>query len=102
MPLSEHEERILAEIERKLAEDDPRFVARTQARARRGWSRAFRLRLAAVLAVLGVVSVLSLTFSIVFGALGMILLLAAILLTVQAVKESEQRARSVVPPDERA
>jgi hypothetical protein len=102
MPLSEHEERILAEIERKLAEDDPRFVARAQARARRGWSRTFRLRLAAVLAVLGVVSVLSLTFSIVFGALGMAMLLAALVLTVQTVKQSEQRARSVVPPDERS
>ncbi len=95
MPLSEHEERILAEIERQLAEDDPRFVAR--ARRRRGWSPKFRRRLAFVLALLGIVGVVSLTFSIVFGAIGMILLLSAIVLaatsTVDPVRAQESSRR---------
>lgn len=100
MPLSEHEERILAEIERQLAADDPRFVART--RRRSGWSRSVRVRIAMALAVLGVVSLLSLTFNIIFGALGMVLLLAAILLGVTAVTGKGETSQASVPPDERA
>ncbi|MEX2486255.1 MAG: DUF3040 domain-containing protein [Nitriliruptoraceae bacterium] len=86
MPLSEHEERILAEIERQLADDDPRFFAR--ARRRQGMSRRTRRQLAGVLAVLGVIGVVSLTFSIVFGAIGMVLLLAAVVLAATAASES--------------
>ncbi len=99
MPLSEHEERILAEIERQLADEDPRFVART--RSRRRWSPAFRIRLAAVLAFLGVVGVLSLTFSVVAAAAGMTLLLAAVVLAVTVITGSDEQSPTRVPPDER-
>lgn len=88
MPLSDNEERILAEIERQLAEDDPRFVART--RLRRGWSRKARIRLAIVAGIIGLGCVLSLTFSIVFGAFGMVLLLGAVLLGVTAANEEPE------------
>lgn len=99
MPLSEHEERILAEIERQLADEDPRFVAR--ARSRQRWSPVFRLKLAAVLAFLGVVGVLSLTFSIVAAAAGMTLLLAAVILAVTVLTGSDEQRTTNVPPDER-
>lgn len=101
MPLSEHEERILAEIERQLAEEDPRFVARAR-RARRGWSRVARLRLAIALGILGLISLLGLTFSFALGAAGMALLLVSILLGVTALREKEETAQQRVPPDEQA
>jgi hypothetical protein len=79
MGLSEHERRAFAAIERQLAEDDPRFVAGARRRLPT-WSPQVRLRIAIVLGVLGVVGVLSLTFDIVFAALGMVALLGALLL----------------------
>jgi len=100
MPLSEHEERILAEIERQLAAEDPRFVARAR-RTRSGPSRTLRLRLAVAMAVLGLLSLIGLTFSIAFGAVGMVLLLGAILLGATALRERpELPQHAPVPPDE--
>jgi anti-sigma-K factor RskA len=98
MPLSEHEERILKEIERQLAAEDPRFVARN--RRRGNWSRSTRVRLAVALAVLGVISLLALTFNIAFGVAGMLMLLGSILLAATAVSEKVERQEAVVPPDE--
>jgi hypothetical protein len=68
MPLSEHEERILAEIERQLAAEDPRFVARAR-RTPRNLSRTTRMRLAIALGILGALSLFGLVFNIAFGAL---------------------------------
>ena len=99
MPLSEHEERILAEIERQLAAEDPRFVAR--ARRGRSWSRTLRLRLAIALAVLGIVSVVGLVVHIAFGALGMVLLFAAIVLGATTLNERSDRGQVGVPPNDR-
>ncbi|MFA9445457.1 DUF3040 domain-containing protein [Egicoccus sp. AB-alg6-2] len=100
MPLSEHEERILAEIERQLAAEDPRFVARAR-RRRTGPSRTLRLRLAVAMAVVGVLSLIGLTFNIAFGAVGMALLLGAILLGATAIRERpETPTPAPVPPDE--
>lgn len=85
MPLSEHEERILAEIERRLSEEDPRFVQR----ARRVSGReqvAVRLRLAIVGFVLGVLSLLSITFWFPLGLVGFALMFGSVLLAVSAVK----------------
>lgn len=100
MPLSEHEERILAEIERQLAAEDPRFVAR--ARRRGGLSRSSRMRLAIGLALLGIIGVIALVVDIVFAAIGLALLLAAILVGASALTErNERRPQAPVPPDER-
>ncbi len=96
MALSEHEQRMFAEIERQLVEDDPRFVARTRRRLR-AWSPEVRLRAAIVLAVIGVVSVFSLTFDILFGVLGMALLLAAILLGAGAANDRSRQQQG--PPE---
>jgi hypothetical protein len=102
MPLSEHEERILAEIERQLAAEDPRFVARARRKRPSMGSRTLRLRLAVLLAVVGVVTLLGLTFNIGFGIAGMTLLLGAILLAATALREPQQpsEAPSPAPSDD--
>ena len=106
MPLSEHEEQILAEIERQLAEDDPRFVARARRRRVGRLSRIVRIRLAAVLGVIGLVAVLSVGFvegdvSILVGGVGMVLVFIAILLGLGSLATKQPREQAVVPPDER-
>lgn len=102
MPLSEHEERILAEIERQLAAEDPRFVARTRKSRRVGRpSRTLRLRIAVTLAVIGFLSLLGLVEHIVFGAIGMVLLLSGIVLGATALRERTEGSHAHVPPDER-
>lgn len=103
MPLSEHEESILAEIERQLADEDPRFVARARKRrARTAWSRQARLRAAVALGALGVICVALLVVSIVLGALGMVMIFGAIVLAVVTNREGPVRVQQSVPPDERA
>lgn len=94
MPLSEHEERILAEIERQLASEDPRFRSADRRRLLplQAWSRSARIRLAAVLGVLGVAGVLSLRWVLGLAAVGMVLLFGAIVLAASAMREP------VVPP----
>lgn len=103
MPLSEHEERILAEIERQLAAEDPRFVARARKRKHRGRSsRTLRLRLGVTLAVIGFLSLLGLVSHIAFGAVGMLLLLTGIVLGATALREGSEEPHAHVPPDERS
>jgi protein-S-isoprenylcysteine O-methyltransferase Ste14 len=100
MPLSEHEERILAEIERQLAAEDPRFVARAR-RSPRSLGRTTRLRLAIALAVIGAICAAGLVFSIVFGAIGISLIFVAILLGASAVRQrGEAPQQASVPPDD--
>lgn len=85
MPLSEHEERVLAEMERRLVADDPRFVARTE-RAVQRVDRAGhpltnttrRIRRSGAGIVVGLLCLLGLTFHIAFGVVGFALLLASI------------------------
>jgi protein-S-isoprenylcysteine O-methyltransferase Ste14 len=107
MPLSENEEQILAEIERQLAAEDPKFVARARRRRPKGSvSRTARVRLTVALAVIGVISVLSLGFiegvgGTIAGAFGMLLIFGAILLGASLFTEKPERQQAVVPPDER-
>ena len=100
MPLSEREERILAEIERRLAEEDPRFVRRPRRSMFAG--AVWRLRAAVLLGLTGVVLVALLTFDPALGALGLALLLLAIPLAVRATGERARELARPVPPDERA
>ncbi len=85
MPLSEHEERVLAEMERRLVAEDPRFVARTERAVQRAdraghplTSTTRRIRRATIGIVVGLACLLGLTFHIAFGIAGFALLLAAI------------------------
>lgn len=85
MPLSEHEERILAEIERRLTEDDPRFVRRTR-RAGDGGGEVLRLRLAVLGFLLGLAFLLGLTFHIALGFVGFTLMFVSTLAGVAALR----------------
>jgi hypothetical protein len=98
MPLSEHEQRMFAEIERQLVEDDPRFIARSRRRLA-AWSPVVRTRAAMVLGALGVLGVLALTFDIVFGVAGMVLLLSATLIGAGAINERNRALQQGGPPD---
>lgn len=88
MPLSEHEERILAEIERQLAADDPRFVARARRtpppRGRR------RLVLAMAAFVLGFLCLLGIVVHITFGFVGFGLMFAGVLIGVPEVQRRRE------------
>jgi len=103
MPLSEHEERILAEIEQQLAAEDPKFVAR--ARRRRGWPARTQRRIAILLGVFGVLGVLLLgflpsPFNLISAAAGLLMVFGAIVLGVTASDPADDRSVGV-PPDER-
>jgi hypothetical protein len=75
--LSEHEQKILDEIERHLAEEDPRFVQRAhRVGQRRSSSR--QLVLAGVGFAFGLVLLLGLTFSIFLGLAGVAVMFAAV------------------------
>jgi hypothetical protein len=102
MPLSEHEERILAEIERQLEAEDPRFAARSRRPTPTlSWSRTVRLRLAIALGVLGVLGVVLLIVSVAFAAVGLGLLFTAILLGASALREGTTPAPTRTPsPDD--
>lgn len=79
MPLSEHEEQILAEIERQLVDDDPRFAARTQ-RMVEGGSVLRRRWLAVTLFVVGLALTAGLAVHIVFGFVGFATMFAGMVL----------------------
>lgn len=100
MGLSEHERRVFAEIERQLVEDDPRFVARTRRRLA-AWSPTVRIRAAIALGVAGAAGVLSLTFDIIYGALGMAALLAALVLGASARTDRARAAERAGRPEGR-
>lgn len=100
MALSEREQRLFAEIERQLVEEDPRFVSRTR-RTLRAWSPVLRIRVAAGIGLVGLVGVLSLTFDILFGIAGMALVLIAVLLGAGAVGDRNRLLEQGAPPDAR-
>lgn len=99
MPLSEHEERVLAEMERRLVQDDPRFVARTERAAQRadraggpltGTTR--RIRRASVGIVVGIACLLGLTFQLALGVVGFALLLVSLYDLVGALRIRREAA----------
>ncbi len=89
MPLSEHEERILAEIERQLADEDPRLASggRSFRAPFSTWSRTLRIRLAVGLAVVGLLSLAGLVSHLAFGIVGIAMIFAAVLVGATAVRE---------------
>jgi hypothetical protein len=79
MPLSDHEQRILAEIERRLLEEDPKFAQQVGSSFQAHLAR--RLKLAAVGFALGLVVVVVGPFvleSVALGVTGFIVMLVAI------------------------
>lgn len=76
MPLNEHEQKILDEIERQLYEDDPK-LAEMVARAVRTGRNRWKMRLAAILFVAGaVIMFASFTVSWVIAGMGFLLMVA--------------------------
>lgn len=96
MPLSEHEERILAEIERQLEHDDPRFVSRARRSRRSGSPR--RLGVAVALFVVGFACLLGLVLHIALGFVGFALMFTAVVVAVPEIqRRREQRVESQSP-----
>ena len=86
MPLSEHEQRILAEIERRLLEEDPKFAHQVGSSFRAHLGR--RLKLAVVGFILGLVVVVSSTFfeNVAIGVAGFVIMLACVFLFVRTMR----------------
>jgi Flp pilus assembly protein TadB len=79
MPLSDHEQRILEEIERRLAEDDPKLVEQV-GRTDLYTHLSRRIRLAALAFVVGAVLLLLFVVSPWVAALGFVMMVLSALL----------------------
>ena len=95
MPLSEHEQRILAEIERRLLEEDPKFAHQVGSSFRAHLGR--RLKLAVVGFILGLVVVVSSTFfeNVAIGVAGFVIMLACVFLFVRTMRRRATVERPV-------
>jgi hypothetical protein len=76
MPLSDHEQRILEEIERKLAEEDPKLVEQV-GRTDLYTHLARRIRLAALGFIIGCVLIVFFLVSPVIAAVGFVLMVVS-------------------------
>lgn len=92
MPLNEHEQRILDEIERRLYEEDPK-LAETVKKASLGRVNRRRVRVAALLFVVGLVIMLgSFTRSAPVAGLGFVIMVASggwIAMSIRAARTTE-------------
>jgi hypothetical protein len=95
MPLSEHEQRILAEIERRLLEEDPKFAHQVGSSFRAHLGR--RLKLAVAGFILGLVIVVSSTFfeNVAIGVAGFVIMLACVFLFVRTMRRRATVERPV-------
>jgi hypothetical protein len=98
MPLSEHEQRILAEIERRLLEEDPKFAHQVGSSFRAHLGR--RLKLAVAGFVLGLIVVISSTFieNVAVGVAGFVVMLACVFLFVRTMRRRATVERPVSGP----
>ncbi|WP_324277393.1 DUF3040 domain-containing protein [Blastococcus brunescens] len=83
MPLSEHEQRLLEQIERALVDDDPKFASSVRTGDRRQKARR-RLQIGALLVVVGLVGLVggAVAQSVIIGALGSLVMFAGAALAV--------------------
>ena len=98
MPLSEHEQRILAEIERRLLEEDPKFAHQVGSSFRAHLGR--RLKLAVAGFILGLVVVISSTFfeNVAIGVAGFVVMLCCVFLFVRTMRRRATVDRPVSGP----
>lgn len=94
MPLSEHEEQILADIERQLEREDPKLVSRTRPGRRRS-TRTTRLRWSVVGFVLGFVALLGITFELLLGAAGFALMLVSLVVGLDTLRDEADDGISI-------
>ena len=87
MPLSEHEQRLLDQIERALYQDDPKFASTVRSSDLRTHMKR-RLRRAAVILAVGFVLLLAgvVTNYVVVGVAGFVVMLIALLLALSSWK----------------
>jgi hypothetical protein len=91
--LSDHEQRILAEIERNLAAEDPDFVRNvSEARPRKSSTKLLQLSILGVIG--GLFLLLMLQTSVVLSALGYVLMLASVVGIVTSVRHLSSVGRS--------
>jgi hypothetical protein len=94
MPLSEHEQRILAEIERRLLEEDPKFAHQVGSSFRAHLAR--RLKLAVVGFILGlVVLVAGFVQNVAVGVAGFVIMLASVFVFVRTMRRRATVERPV-------
>lgn len=94
MPLSEHEQRILDEIERRLAAEDPKFARATAVATPRGVATR-RVKRSATVFFSGLVLLISglvtgldnANLLLAFGLAGFVVMLSAVVLLVRAWKD---------------
>ncbi|MDO4256524.1 MAG: DUF3040 domain-containing protein [Kocuria sp.] len=104
MPLSEHEQQLLAQLEKQLHEEDPRFASTMHKEAARGRGSMRNLVLGVVIAVVGLGVLLTgvSTHLIVVGVLGFVLMAVgayvATLRSSAAPGGATGRGRSPRPP----
>jgi hypothetical protein len=92
MPLSEHEQRILAEIERRLLEEDPKFAQQVGSSFRAHLAR--RMKLAVAGFIIGiVVVVLGFTYSRYVALVGAAMMVASILVFAQSLRRRASAER---------
>ena len=99
MPLSEHEQRLLDQIERALYQEDPKFASTVRATDLRTHMRR-RLRRAALVLVLGFALLLTgvVTQQYVVGIAGFGVMVLALLLAMTSWKRMGQGGGAVAPP----
>ena len=105
MPLSDHEQRILAEIERRLLGEDPKFAQQVGSSFQAHLAR--RLKLAVVGFILGlVVLVVGFVQSVALGVAGFIVMLVAIFEFVRTLRRraaiNRPAASQAAPPPSRS
>lgn len=86
MPLSDHEQRILEEIERKLAEDDPRLAEQVSTTSLYS-HLSRRIRWASVAFILGFVLLLCFALALWVAVVGFALMLASALLVFRYLRQ---------------
>jgi Protein of unknown function (DUF3040) len=97
MPLSEHEQRILAEIERRLLEEDPKFAHHVGSTFQAHLSR--RLKLAAAGFVVGlIVLVAGFAQNVALGVAGFVIMLVAIFEFVRTLRRRATVEQRPQPP----
>ncbi len=91
--LSEHEQRILAEIEKNLRSEDPDFVRHvSEARPTTNASRILRLSILGF--VVGLALLLGYTTNLVLGVLGFLVMLASVVGVVSSARALAEVGRS--------
>jgi hypothetical protein len=98
MPLSEHEQRILAEIERRLLEEDPKFAHQVGSSFRAHLAR--RLKLAVAGFIIGLIVVISAPFleNVAVGVAGFVIMLACVFVFTRTMRRRATVERPVTGP----